>query len=298
MNKWYEKEAVKVNRIIKSATPELTDLKITNWCSNACRFCYQGSNIDGKHADIYDIFHVIDVLSDNECFEISLAGGDVVSHPYFLTILQYIKDKNMTPNFTTRMGYSGRWMRDDFIKETVIRYCGGVAFSVGDLYDYNNLMKVIKEYNFPKEKVVIHLTMGVVSEKDYINILTFCAINKIQVTLLGFKETEHNKDFKNALDYKDKKLYNEYNEWWLSNLMFLKNGSSGIYKVGIDTKMVQDFEDDLRKYNISEVLWTKEEGKFSCYIDVVEKIIAPSSYNGEKIKYNDENELMEIYAKF
>ncbi len=51
--------------------------------------------------------------------------------------------------------------------------------------------------------------------------------------------------------------------------------------VGIDTKFAMDYKPMLEKYNVSEKLYTTEEGQFSMYIDCVEMQAYKSSWHKE-----------------
>lgn len=86
------------DRKLYSRTPELVDLKITNYCEENCTFCYQSSTRKGKHAAFADIEAIAKSLRDMEVFEVAIGGGDALSHPDFKEIIKLFKRHKIVPN--------------------------------------------------------------------------------------------------------------------------------------------------------------------------------------------------------
>lgn len=68
-----------VNTPTKASTPELVDIKLTDFCPFGCDFCYQDSTLQGQHASMDNVRFIVDKLKDAEVFEIAcLAEGTMV----------------------------------------------------------------------------------------------------------------------------------------------------------------------------------------------------------------------------
>lgn len=63
----------------KASSPELVDIKITDFCPFACDFCYQDSTLQGQHASMDNIKYIVQELKKAEVFEVAcLAEGTMV----------------------------------------------------------------------------------------------------------------------------------------------------------------------------------------------------------------------------
>lgn len=255
----------------KSNFPELVDMKITNNCSMGCKYCYQNSTPDGKHADYYEILRIIDSLADFEVFEIAFGGGEVFNHPNFIEILKYTKSKGITPNFSTR---NIKWLENDLIRSEVLDNCGSFAYSIDNELQIERLGDIFNYFNIPKEKVSIQLAMGTLSSWQFEQILRSCHKKHFSLTLLGFKNVGRGDKFKKT------------NYSWM--IQEINKARTGDYKdqycpsISMDTVLVSEFKNEIEKMKIPEYMYHTEEGKFSCYIDCVDKKIGPSSFCDEK----------------
>ena len=82
--------------------PEALEIKITDYCSAGCPFCYMGSSTEGKHAHYYFLERIIHIAKKLGVFEIVLGGGEPLAYPQFKNILELCKNLNLTVNFSTR----------------------------------------------------------------------------------------------------------------------------------------------------------------------------------------------------
>jgi organic radical activating enzyme len=110
----------------KADTPELVDVKITDYCGFGCSYCYMGSTKKGLHAEMPELEMIADALRDMEVFEVALGGGEPTHHPQFMDILRMFRSRGIIPNFTTR---NADILRGDIRKE-IDELCGSFAFSV------------------------------------------------------------------------------------------------------------------------------------------------------------------------
>lgn len=278
---------------IKATSPELADIKITDFCPYDCEFCYQDSTLNGKHAKFEDIRKIADELEKNKVFEVCLGGGETTLHPNFVEILKLFKSKNIVPNFTTK---NLNLLRQSNAKE-IIENCGAMAFSVQsvedilkvksafiDFEEQDRITTTAYDYSLNKErsspwkpKITFQLIMGVMNEQEFGKMLDEIADFGTRVTLLGYKENGRGSSF---APY-------EYNNW-LSILLDKKENNH--LNVSIDTALASEFESELLSKDIDNRTFHTNEGAFSVYIDAVKMKFYPSSYVGlENQKDFDKN---------
>jgi organic radical activating enzyme len=76
--------------------PESIDIKITDCCLNNCWFCYERSNSNGKHGDLYH--PVLDTLESGT--ELAIGGGNPLLHPQLESFLRRMLVKGIVCNLT------------------------------------------------------------------------------------------------------------------------------------------------------------------------------------------------------
>ena len=245
----------------KASTPELIDIKITNFCPFACDFCYQGSTIKGVHADMgYELY---DALYKMKVFEVAIGGGEPTMHPEFVQILKNFRDYGIVPNFTTRnLG----WLRNPKMVRDTMDYCGAFAYSAQKEKEILDLRTLVDYNEIEHNRVNIHIVMGTINRYDFNRLLRTCSECEFRATLLGFKSTGFGADFQ-PQNY----------DWWLENVLKLReddwNGG-----LAIDTVLAEQYEKQILEADVPSYLFHTQDGKFSCYIDMVEGKIGPSSY--------------------
>jgi organic radical activating enzyme len=274
----------------KSGIPELVDLKLTNYCAYGCSFCYQSSTKEGRHADVSDIERIIDILKASGCFELAIGGGEPTTHPHFARILDYAKNAGMTVGFTTRNF-------DLYNHKHIIRIMeatSSIAFSCHNVQEIQKISEMsVKIQNLTKiwarEKIYIQIIPELYSTKKFEEMLTACSMQYgLKVTLLGYKEFGFGKS------YEPKNL--NMTSKWIDVVKELTKGKNSNIKVGIDSVLVKKWKKELLEKGCNKLMLVGEEGKFSCYVDAVEKTIAKSSFVDENEPLNLENS--DILASF
>lgn len=265
-----------------SSVPELVDLKITNYCSSDCSFCYQGSTEQGKHADYNRICRIIYMLAKNQVFEVAIGGGEPTTHPKFTRILDYCRTFGVVPNFTTK---NTGWLKNQRFRDHVFNVVGAVAFSIENEHELKNLQENLSLYGIPSEKIQIQVIDTLLSEQSLEQILRICSENYYQVTILGFKDVGRGKLFSGF-------HFNNYDPIDL----IMKLREEDVYvKVGVDTAFVNKHEDKLKNI-VDDVYYSKTEGTHSCYIDAVEMLIGKSSYNCDLKPFSRETFLNDYHS--
>ena len=61
-------------------TPELVDIKITDYCPYGCTYCYQNSTLDGLHAKWEDLSAMVEKMKREHVFELAIGGGEPTLH--------------------------------------------------------------------------------------------------------------------------------------------------------------------------------------------------------------------------
>jgi radical SAM protein with 4Fe4S-binding SPASM domain len=107
--------------------PELADISISNYCTNACKYCYKSSNEEGMFMSLEEYKFVLDQLTSEKygsIFQVALGGGEPLLHPQFNEILEVTEQHGIIPNYTT----CGKFFDPENIESTS-KYCGSVAIS-------------------------------------------------------------------------------------------------------------------------------------------------------------------------
>jgi MoaA/NifB/PqqE/SkfB family radical SAM enzyme len=286
-----EKDSSNNTTTTKSGFPELVDLKITNYCNYGCSYCYQSSTTKGKHAITENIRTIVDILDSSNVMEIAIGGGEPTSHPDFWKILHYIRNKNIMTGFATR-NYELHKHKDYY---NILSNSNSIAFSCNTTDDVNKVIVCINEMENNLKKMhymsrpsfYIQCILELLSEKELENISELCSDNRLNLTLLGYK------NFGKGVSYNNENI--KVPEGWIKTL------KKYVYlnKVA-DSIIVKNFKKELLESGCDRLMLVGEEGKFSCYVDAVKLIMAPSSFTKEnilKLNLNNKN-ILEEFSRF
>lgn len=265
----------------KASTPDLVDIKITDYCNFGCTFCYQGSTENGKHADFNHIKSVINTLRHNEVFEIAFGGGEPTTHPKFMEILQHTKDNHIIPNFTTK---DFGWLKNNI--KAVQTIIGSCAYSINNWVMIKKIFALMELENIPKNKICVQYVIGTASYDTYKLIVQECCKYGINLTLLGFKTINR------GVSYTQ-----QDNSKWLEFLIESRKNNEYCV-VGVDTALIEQYEEQLKDF--PSWIYHKEEGAFSCYVDCVDHKMGKSSYH--ELEFYNKNkfhiEFLSNYEKY
>lgn len=239
----------------KSTYPELVDVKITDYCPYKCSFCYQASLPDGKHGDLDYIKASLDTLAAMGTFEIAYGGGEPAEHPNFAEILDYTTKVGMVPNFTA---FGTSWMKNEEILESVKRNVGGIGVSVHDVASVGKYHRIKEKMKGGRAKVMMQHVFGTKGFEETVQLAA--AVD--HVLFLGYK----------TVGFGNKFQPNKFTKEEVSTIV------KACKKLSVDTAFVDAYGDILQECGVKASLIASPEGKFSCYIDAVEKTMAPSSY--------------------
>ncbi len=83
------------------------DIKVTDFCTFECEFCYQGSNRKGKHADFETLKDdLLRIIRKTGIFEVVIGGGEPTLYPHIEDLIKFLLSKRVNVGITTR-NYKG-----------------------------------------------------------------------------------------------------------------------------------------------------------------------------------------------
>lgn len=252
----------------RALTPELIDLKITDYCTKGCAYCYQNSTPKGRHVQMRIIETLARAFGQMQVFEVAIGGGEPTDHPEFVEILKVFRENNVVPNFTTR---SMAWLEDETRRKSILEHAGSFAYSVQNAAEAEEVVEFCRAMNVPinswgRRGLTLQYVMGTGSKQDFEDILKVASSHWMPVTLLGYKTVGRGERFA-PKDHDD----------WLKTAIELQ-AAGDCPKLGIDTKLVQQYKEEIEAAGINRVTYHDNEGKFSMYIDAVNGLVGPSSY--------------------
>lgn len=248
-----------------AAFPENFDIKITNMCNNSCKFCFECSAPNGKHGDIMAP-SFLDKL--HPFTEISIGGGDPLTHPDLIRFLIKLKKQKVIPSITVRQNnFMENLALMRFLRDEKLIY--GIGVSLVDP-NQNGFIEAVKE--FPS--AVIHVINGIVTMPQ----LDALARNDLKILILGYK------DFRKGLEYhqSDSNIDGLKDDLYIYLPMIVKEGWFDV--VSFDNRAIKQLNP---KRFLSDEKWNEiymgddgidgEMTSASMYIDMVERKFAKNS---------------------
>jgi len=238
--------------------PESIDLKITDYCDQACIFCHESSTVRGKHASIKNILSAVEGLPCG--VEIAVGGGNPMSHPEIGKILFELKRRHLVPNITVH----SQQVLDNF-KTLKMFQEQTLVYGIGISCEEEGIPKVAFE-KFKKlgPNVVFHVIAGIADPRNVVKYSNY--LNKILV--LGYKQ------FGFGLKHFSPKVQNNLDQWkyWIGTVI------RTVPHVFFDNLALEQLA---VKGVLNPILWDKhfmgEDGKYTMYVDAVKNEYAVSS---------------------
>lgn len=240
----------------KASKPELVDIKITGYCSFGCKFCYQASTLQGKHASMEDVRFVVKELAKVGTSECALGGGEPLEHPEIIEVFRLFKEAGIVPNFTTKFPGLVRKYWSEL--EPLI---GGFAYSAENAAQIRSAAKLFRK--IPKRFVNLHYVMGLGDREHFKEYLTAASVAGYRVTLLGYKTTGFGK---NVIPF-------PY-DWWIEAVNELI-AEGNCPSLSIDTPLADQYHGEMPVESYS---YHRMEGAFSMYVDISEMTFGASSF--------------------
>ena len=262
----------------KAEFPECMDIKITNYCDRNCKMCHENSTIEGKHGDILNV-NFINTL--NPYTEIALGGGNPLSHPDLVQFLKICRSKRIIVNMTVNQIHFMNNLNfiDILIERKLIHGLGVSLVNATDDF-FNELNK--------RNNTVLHIINGLINEETLNKLYN----KNLKILILGYKQ------FRRGID-----LYNkDFIEIETNKLMLYNNLKTLIEKskvVSFDNLAIEQLK---VKRLMSEEEWNEfymgDDGKFTMYIDLVNKQFAKCSISTQRYDLLDNiNDMFEVVLK-
>lgn len=239
------------------AFAENMDIKISNYCDMGCKFCHEGSSVNGKHGDILNQ-KFIDTLHPYQ--EVAIGGGDATSHPDLIPFLRKLKDRKVIANMTVNQYHFEK--KQNLIKQLVDeKLIYGIGVSL--VNPTKEFIELVQQY----PNAVIHVINGILSPAD----VQALSEQNLKLLILGYKHLRRGNEWYET----DKSNIETKQKWLKDNLQDIINKFE---VVSFDNLAIEQL--DVRRL-LSEEEWNEfymgDDGNFTYYIDMVEQKFAKSS---------------------
>ncbi|WP_368221659.1 hypothetical protein [Blautia wexlerae] len=236
---------------------ENMDVKICNYCDMGCKFCHEGSTINGKFGNILNE-KFIDTLHPYQ--EIAIGGGDATSHPDLIPFLQKLKERKVIANMTVNQIHFEK--KQELIKKLVdekLIYGLGVSL----VNPTKHFIELIKQY----PNAVIHVINGVLKPSD----VKALENNNLKMLILGYKHLRRGNEYfeeeQNDIEVKQQWLY-ENLEDIIQKFKVISFDNLAIEQLNVKRLLTQEEWDEF---------YMGDDGKVTYYVDMVERKFAQSS---------------------
>lgn len=262
----------------RTSTPELVDLKITDYCNQGCGFCYQNSSADGEHAQLY-LYRLADALQELRVFEVAIGGGEPTTHPKFAELLRRLKGSGIVPNFSTR---DLSWMQDHKKREEILQSTGAFAYSARTPQEVAAFGQLVHSFDVPRYdrgetsyqnetgNAHVQVIPEIIPYPDMCRILEEAREAYLTVTLLGFKTAGRGATYAASGRQTG-------NETWVKAIYDTAE-KGGCPNIGIDTVLAYTYKAALKEMGVPDYTYYVTEGAFSMYLDAVTGHAGPSSF--------------------
>lgn len=265
------------DNVFVPAFAENMDMKITNCCDMGCKFCHEGSTVDGKHGNILTA-GFINTLHPYQ--EVALGGGDVTSHPDLIPFLHKLKERKVIANITVNQKHFEE--KQDLIKNLVDeKLIYGIGVSLVNPTD--SFISLIKKY----PNAVVHVINGVVTQRD----IERLADNNLKMLILGYKQLRRGSGY-----FVENYQYVYIHQRWLTEN--LPNIINKFNTVSFDNLAIEqlDVHRLLTKEEWDE-FYMGDDGTMTYYIDMVEQKFAKSSTAPFEERYDLLDSVDEMFEK-
>ena len=258
------KGEMETTNVVRPTWPELVDIKVTDYCDKACRYCYQGSSPTGKHANHRTLETLAHILEEHRVFEVAIGGGEPMSHPRIVDILQSFRYRGIVPNLTTR---DQSWLNDDKKRTAVMSMVGAVGFSVETATEAERLIATMHYHEINQYKYAIQCVEGVAELEGIARTVKRSPQNPT-IVLLGYKSTGRGATFKRSQhDYVPG---------------FIKAADDLCLNLSVDTVIAAKYQRELDEAGIPRELYSTVDGITSAYVDATvgddKIVVGRSSY--------------------
>lgn len=239
---------------------ESIDLKITDYCDMGCKFCYENSTTEGKHANLKNPL----LYTFPEYTEVAIGGGNPLSHPQLDEFLKLLKEQKCFANITVNQIHfineidRLREMRDK-------KLINGIGVSI--INPDKEIAKKMAE--FPNS--VAHVIGGITN----LGTLKKMSENGIKkILILGYKATGRG----NECYFNNEKQIKSNIEEVKNNISEIKNMFDIISFDNLAIKQL-DIQNHMSKEEWDS-FYMGDDGNYTMYVDLVNEEYAKNSISG------------------
>ena len=238
--------------------PDSIDLKITDYCENACPMCHERSSRAGRHGNL--AHSVIDTFPSG--MEVAIGGGNPLSHPDLLPFLERLKQRRIIANLTVNVldlrkerGLVKRLLRERLI------YGLGVSCLTYDEFAV--------DFALSHPNAVLHLICGVFP----LEALRRMMGKPIKILLLGYKKVGKGREY----------FSSDVEKRLRETKAALADILSGFKVISFDNAALEqlDIRGAIGEKRFSEI-FMGADGDASMYVDLVREEYALSSSTTER----------------
>lgn len=283
---------LRVDEDLVSDFPDSIDLKITNKCSNGCKFCHESSTSDGKHFNLEKTCTMLSKLPKKP-IEIAIGGGNIFEvWDDFFELVKFVHSHNMRPRFTVNIIDLLKKENMEKINTLYNSANPSSRFGIGisipnikplmtliDLQLLSGLDKKSFCVNFWSRSFikVFHIILGVFPVNEFDKLLKLAREEIFSVLILGYKQfgRAENESLPDMSDWKSeiKRALNKFN----------RNSNIPLVTVGFDNLAVEQLElKDMVESKTWESVYLGQDFSHSMYVDAVEETFAPTSRSNKE----------------
>jgi hypothetical protein len=244
--------------------PESIDVKITDYCDMGCVYCHESSTTHGKHADLDILLNTLSHLPPG--VEIALGGGNPLSHPGLVDLLQQVKTQGLIANLTVNQGHlhTHHDLLVDMLSDGLIH---GLGVSITNK-NYTGIGRLLHHTN----NIVYHVIAGV-NQVTVLDQLLMLPKTPCKVLVLGYKVFGLGVACYNQVTYENLKT------WYLQIPKYLTK-----CQVSFDNLAIQQLRiERLLTKDAWSRLYMGDDFEYTMYIDAVDQMFAPSSTSQDRI---------------
>lgn len=245
---------------------ECYDVKITDKCSQGCKWCYEGCKKTGKHADLLGNANQNFLNSLHPYTEVAINGNDL-DHPQLEGFLNLLKLKKVIVNITVNQNqFLKNFDKLKFFQENLLVRGIGVSF----LEASDELVEKVGQLN----SVVLHTINGILSKED----IDWLKDKGFKILILGYKNLK-----------RGSKYLEENQDRVKANQMYLKTAlpslTNSFSVISFDNLSLEQLD---VKRMLSDEEWNEmymgDDGMFTFYVDLVKGEYAKSSLDKKRYK--------------
>lgn len=245
---------------------ECYDVKITDKCSQGCKWCYEGCKKTGKHADLLGNANQNFLNSLHPYTEVAINGNDL-DHPQLEGFLNLLKLKRVIVNITVNQNqFLKNFDKLKFFQENLLVRGIGVSF----LKASDELVEKVGQLN----SVVLHTINGILSKED----IDWLKNKGFKILILGYKNLK-----------RGSKYLEENQDRVKTNQMYLKTAlpslTNSFSVISFDNLSLEQLD---VKRMLSDEEWDEmymgDDGMFTFYVDLVKGEYAKSSLDKKRYK--------------